>query len=129
MELTAPLTPTQLQAAYPRDTRNMSAAAGGELEILLRLEERALRSQFGVTTVDAATNKILADAMLAAWPSFFQQLRQVASETAGADSHSVTYNRSGVVDFAFPHWVGAMLAGVADSAEIPGVPSYTQLTR
>lgn len=126
MEYTSPLAVTELRVVYPRDTRAM---ADEELDALLRLEERALRTQFGVTSTAGAINDALADAMLAAWPSFLQQLRQVASEDAGADGYRVTYNRPGVIDFAFPAFIGTMLAGIADSAAGISAPSVTELVR
>ncbi|MBW3631051.1 MAG: hypothetical protein KY464_17400 [Gemmatimonadetes bacterium] len=129
MELTAPVSPAQLQLVYPRDTRGMSATPGGELEQLLRLEERTLRSLYGVVAVDADSSAALADAMLAAWPSFIQQVRQVASEDTGSARSGVTYNRPGVIDFAFPSFVGTILASVADPAEILSAPAVTQLVR
>ena len=126
IELTNPLDAATLRTVYPRDLRAME---DGELAALLRLEERALRSQFGVTGTDAATDTVLLDAMLAAWPSFLQQVRQVAQEQAGADSFQVTYNRAGVIDFVFPAFLGAMLASASDPDDVPpGVP-VTQLTR
>ena len=126
MELTYPLLPDELQSAYPRDTRGM---ADGELDALLRIEERALRTLYGVVGTDSATNEILADAMLAAWPSFLQQVRQVASEDAGADTYRVTFNRPGVIDFQFPPFIGTILASVADAAETAFTPAVTQWVR
>lgn len=126
MKLTTPLLPEDLRLAFPRDTRGM---ADGELESLLRVEERALRTQFGVIGTDAATSEALMDALLVAWPSFLQQVRQEASIQTGADSHQVTYNRAGVIDFTFPAFVGTILARVADAAEIAAAAAVTQLVR
>lgn len=126
MDLTSPLIVADVQTTYPRDTRGMVAS---EIEELLRIEERALRTLYGVTSQTAATDAVLRDALLAAWPSFLQQIRQVAQETAGAASYSVTYNRAGVIDFTFPSFVAAMLSSVADAEDRPGAPSTTQLVR
>lgn len=126
MTLTVPLLPSDLRTAYPRDTRGMEDT---ELTVLLRLEERALRNQFGVTDTREDTGAVLADAMLLAWPSFWQQVQQVAQEQTGATSYTVTYNRAGATDFAFPAFVGAMLSGVADPAAVPAAPAVTQLVR
>lgn len=128
MELSTPVSPEQLQLVFPRDTRGMSAVPGGELEQLLRLEERAIRTLYGVVATDEDTNLVLADAMLAAWPSFLQQVRQVASEDSGATRAGVTY-RTGVGDFSFPSFVGTILSRVADGAEGPGAPAVTQWVR
>lgn len=129
MELTSPLSVADLVAAFPRDTRSMGAGEGGELEVLLRVEERSLRAQFGVTGTDADTNAVLKDAMLAAWPSFLQQVRQEASVQTSADGATVTYNRAGVIDFTFPSFVAGMLRTVADADAVSAAPSSTQLVR
>jgi hypothetical protein len=113
MTLTAPVLAADLQLAYPRDTRGMEA---GELDALLRLEERALRSQYRVSDTTAETDAVLADAMKAAWPTFLQQVRNVAAEDVNADGVSVNYSRAGVVDFAFPKFIAAMLAPYADAS-------------
>jgi hypothetical protein len=129
MDLTSPVSDVEIVAAFPRDTRGMAGGEGSELAVLLRLEERALRTQFGVTATDADTDAVLKDAMLAAWPSFIQQVRQEASVQATADGHDVTYNRAGVIDFTFPSFIGAMLRTVADPDSVSSAPSTTQLVR
>lgn len=126
MDLTSPLLAEDIQTAFPRDSRGMGAA---EIEELLRVEEHALRTLYGVTRKDAEASEALRNAMIAAWPSFLQQVRQVASETAGAATYQVTYNRAGVIDFVFPSFVGTILSGVAEVGAAASAPSSTQLVR
>jgi hypothetical protein len=129
MKLTEPITAEEMAAVYPRDTRGMETT---ELESLVRLEERVLRSMYGVTSTRPAHDLILRDAMIAAWPSFIQQIRNVATETAGANSHTVTFNRSGgsghgSADLTFPSFIGNMLASIVDPNAQPN--TITQLVR
>lgn len=126
MNLTSPLIVQDIRTFFERDARGK---ADEEIDEWLRVEERALRTLYGVTRTDTEADAVMRDAMLAAWPSFIQQVRQVASETAGASSYSVTFNRAGGSDFAFPSFVAAMLGGVADAAVAHSAPSSTQLVR
>ena len=91
MDLTNPLSVAQLRAAFPRDTRGME---DDELLVLLEVEEHAIRSQYAVIRTDADSADPLRRALIAAWPSFLIQVRQIAQQTAGAANYSVTFNRS-----------------------------------
>lgn len=123
MELTHPASSEDIRTAYPRDTRGMELA---EISVLLRACERAIRAQFGVVRTDEAADGPMRDAIIAAWPSFIQQVRQVKAESVGTDSASVTY---GSGDIAFPGFIGMILFGVMDETAARYAPSYTQLVR
>lgn len=125
MKLTDPVEIYDLRDAYPRDTHGMEDS---ELLVLLRIEERALRSTYGVVSTGAETDAALADAMLAAWPSFRAQVRQVAQESANAEGASVTYAKKGD-EFTFPGFIGRMLESYADPDRSAAAPSVTQLVR
>lgn len=124
MILIGPVDASALRATYPRDTLGME---DGEISVLLELEETALREQFSVTGTDASTTAALRRAMLLGWHSFLQQVRQVAQEQADADGHTVTYNRPGVIDFAWPAFVGAVLRRVADPVEVAAAAAPTEI--
>lgn len=123
--LTNPVEPGHLRAAYPR---LLNAIGDEELLIWLPIEERALRSAFGVTDLKPATDQLLRDAMIAAWPAFQQQIRQVSSESTSTRGNSTTYAK-GEQSFAFPAFIGGMLAGVIDDDASLAAPSTTELVR
>lgn len=124
--LTTPLTAEGLRAAHAQLLRGIEDP---QLEVWLRIQERALRSQYRVLSTAAECDVALADAMIASWPSFMQQVRQVAQETASVDSHQVTYNRPGVIDFAFPAFVGSMVSEFVEEDDALAAPTTTELVR
>lgn len=126
MELTTPLAPADLRAALPREVTGMEDA---EIQPQLEILEHALRAQFGVVGVDADTDEVLARAMVAAWPSFRAQLRQVSQEESSASGSQVSYARAGVLDFVWPAFVGSILAGVSRAASSAAAPAVTELVR
>ena len=126
MDLTNPLSVAQLRVAFPRDTRGMEDA---ELLVLLEVEEHAIRSQYAVIRTDADATDPLRRALIAAWPSFLIQVRQIAQQTAGAANYSVTFNRSGVIDFTVPAFLGSILADLVEVEWPHQAPSTTELVR
>jgi hypothetical protein len=123
--ITNPLTVPRLTAAYPRATRGMGEP---EIHAFLEMLEHALRSQFGVTSSSAITNTALSRAMLAAWPSFLIQIRQITSESTNAEGSSTTYATS-ADSFAFPAFVSTVLAPFIDADAGVAAPSTTRLER
>jgi hypothetical protein len=111
--LTSPLAVSELRVVHPR---NLLGVDDGELMVLLEIEEAALRAEFGVSGTTAEVNAGLRRAMIAGWPSFRIQVGQKASEDVGTDGYRTSFNRAGVVDFAWPAFVAAILAPVADAA-------------
>lgn len=127
IQLTSPLGADELRLAFPRALR---AVDDTELEVWLEIEEQALRAQFGVTERSADSDTALRRAMLAAWPSFHAQVRQIAQESTSTDGHSVTYARARAdQDFAFPAFVATILADYVDADASTSAPSTTELVR
>lgn len=113
-------------AAVRNANREARTLTDPELTALLELEERVIRSDFGVYGTDADTNEALGPAMLAGFSSFRKQMAQTTHETVGSDTYS--YN-VGVVEW--PRMVGLILGPVIDydaAAELQG-PSVTSLVR
>jgi len=126
VNLTSPISVNEIRSAYPRDTRGMEEA---EIATYLEDLEFALRRTYGVVRTDHEADGALRFAMRRAWPSFLQQVHQIASVDASTNGHSVTYNRPGIVDLAFPKFIGDMLASVSDADLIQRIPSTTELVR
>jgi len=123
--LTEPVASDDLTAAYPRSTRGMSAT---EIETKLRILERALRSTYCILDQSSDCDSVLADAMIAAWPSFLVQLEQVASKQTSPDSHAVRYATAST-KFDFPAIIGTMLGDYVDVDAVGAPPSTTKLER
>lgn len=122
--LTNPVDADDLRAAFPRA---LNAVGDAELEIWLEIEERAIRTQYGVTADTTKSDDILYAAMIAAWPSFQQQVRNVSSESASTRGSSINYGKGG--DFEFPPFIGSMLSLIANTDDFPAAPSTTELVR
>lgn len=123
--LSHPVSVDDLREAFPRA---LLASADVELARWLDIEERALRSQYGVTALTQAADGALADAMIFAWPSFQQQVRNIAQESASPDGHSVTYAQAQKDKaFTFPSALTLMLGPFADEGS--AAPSTTELVR
>lgn len=125
MDLTKPLEVADLRAAFPRDTIAME---GGELGALLDVEEHALRADFGISSTGEAVDEVLARAMIAAWPVFLQQVRNVSQESVGS-SISVTYAQASSVSFEWPGFVATILGEFSDADSSAAGPATTKLVR
>jgi hypothetical protein len=123
MELTSPVEVYDLHDAHP-ETR---AEPNETLLSLLEVLERVLRAEFSVQRTDDVATAALRAAMLAGWPSFRHQIRQVSQETIGTESYSMTVARAGSAEFVWPRLIGSLLAGVADQGAVP--PAVTYLVR
>ncbi len=120
-ELTRPLDSAELQATYPRAVAGMGEV---EIEMLLELEEHALREQFLILRTDEEADTALRRAMLIGWQSFLSQLSQVTERSIGADS----YREKLDADLAWPAMVRATLAPFMDPDAAGGFP-ILQLVR
>ncbi len=119
--LSRPTSVDDLRAAYPRA---LLASEDDELELWLDIAEHALRSHFHVTELSSDIDDALGRAIIAAWPSLQQQVRQIAQESASPDGHSVSYAR-GEESFNFPPFLSVMLGAYG-----PGdAPTTTELVR
>lgn len=113
-----PVSVDEMRAAFPRDTQGMETT---ELRALLDLEESALRAEFGVSSTEIDVDEPLSRAMRIGWPSFLLQVRQIASEQTSATGYTVTAARAGVIDFAWPSAIRAILTPVSDAAAAEAV--------
>lgn len=113
-ELTTPLTPSEVRTAHAE----AQGLSDGTIGTLLRIAERAIRAQYHVSRTDAEADATLGDAILAAWPTFVVQVRNIASESVGTDGASVTY--AVPLDLRWPTFLSAMLASVSDYPSASG---------
>lgn len=118
VDLTHPVDASDLREAYPRALR---AVEDGEIDIWLEILEDALRRRYGVltTSADERAEAALRRAMLACWPSFYHQVRNITSERASVDGHTVEYGLADNRSFEFPAFVGNMLADFGTGAAGP----------
>lgn len=121
--LSHPISADEVRAAFPRA---LAAVGDTELEVWVETAEYVIRSQFNVTRRDAESDEALRRAVVAAWPSFMQQVRNVSTESSSAEGHSVTYARGERDTFAFPAIVSTILRRVTDDAD---APTTTELVR
>jgi hypothetical protein len=120
--LTQPLRATDIRAAHPR---SLLAVTDEEIDTWLPILESALRSQYTITQMDSSTDEVLGMAMIAAWPSFQQQIRNVANEGASPEGYNATYGAK----FTFPAVVGVILAPVSDLAMLQRIGSRSVVHR
>lgn len=125
VDLTHPLAAADLREAYPRALR---AVKDTEVDIWLEILEDALRTRYGVrtTSTDQRGEAALRRAMIACWPSFYHQVRNLSSERTSVDGYSAEYGREKNRDFDFPGFLSSILGpfGTGEAG-----PTTTELVR